>query len=136
MLRTYLLINNKKAIFSKTVVERPLLDNPVDKKRVKEWINAQPLELRELFRFFAGQITYINQNEFELKLEEAIAEFNVANKGKPYFIATGHGKSMEWVYRLAIEKGLLIPTQVIEMIQGNSSERMLKLFLNITHPGR
>ncbi|MCK5492510.1 MAG: HAD family hydrolase, partial [Candidatus Omnitrophica bacterium] len=112
IIKTYLK-NREKEIFPENIVQRPLVDNPVDKNKAEKWINSHSVQLRKLAGFLADNISYINQEEFENALDESIKEFTNNIKEKPYIVLLPKYdnrpiKSNHWCYELAREKGFFL----------------------------
>ncbi|MBF0522531.1 MAG: glycerophosphodiester phosphodiesterase [Candidatus Omnitrophica bacterium] len=108
-----------------TTVQRPVVDNPIDVKKAKKWVEAQGTpELQDFARFLLNHVTHISQKEFEDALQEAVNDFNNKIGDKPYILllpADKEDRSDGWTYRLALEKGLKPPKHIIRDKRNYSS---------------
>ncbi|MFA5104119.1 MAG: hypothetical protein WC527_02995 [Candidatus Margulisiibacteriota bacterium] len=109
-------------IRSQGFVTRPFVDAPPNKSRERKWVNAQGEErTKSLFGFLAGNISYIDQEQFEFGLDDTVEDFNGQIKDAPYLLVlpSVRGRRSEWwTYGLAVERGLNTPRKILELYKG------------------
>ncbi|MFC2091267.1 hypothetical protein ACFLTD_00660, partial [Elusimicrobiota bacterium] len=124
-------LNNDLKIDKNNVASRPLKDNPVDMDLAEKWIEGHSTdELKTLARFLVDHIKHIDQMEFETAVEETVQEYKDSPYGdKPYFIVMydepSREKSDNWVYKLALEKGLHPAREIVTRFDGERIAQLL-----------
>ncbi|MFC2062011.1 phospholipase D-like domain-containing protein, partial [Elusimicrobiota bacterium] len=132
IIKTYLK-NTSRKISPKTLVQRSLIDNPVDEQKSKEWEDAhEDKYFKEAAGILKNGVRYIDQEEFEDGLDETVTDLRSAimgvKKEKPYVILKYHDEdSSDWTYELAIEKGMPPAADIIYVNKDKDIERLKKL---------
>ncbi|MBF0522532.1 MAG: hypothetical protein HQL24_05680 [Candidatus Omnitrophica bacterium] len=102
-----------------SAVQRPVVDNSIDPKKAEQWVEAQEPDYRDLARFLLNHVTHVSQEEFEAALQETVNDFNAKMGDKPYvLVLSRQGRSEEWTYQLALEKGLRPAKHIIKLANG------------------
>ena len=103
---------------------------------MKEWVKAHPDNLRELAGFIVENISYVDQSEFEDALQDSLEAFKRNLMGNSYILVNpeteyrGGEKSNEWVYKLALEKGMSRASLIVSEKDMDVKDYMRQMDIN------